>query len=211
MERQLCRLILSLVILYYIVCTYHFRQYITFENEAQMRLQNNVLMHCKLRRRIASHQISMRLRTSSQPQVCPRPAMLHCKLSTNTSSSHTAQWLRQLVYSKNAQFFCSWVCLRSDRVLTTNIQLQGSFESVPRPPRQGGIGTLVWSAFGAHPSAIATFSSAQTNRTKREIERCNSTELNEAGVKAPLEVQIRRNSYEWSPLTLPLNLPSQKC
>ncbi len=105
MERQLCRLILSLVILYYIVCTYHFRQYLTFENEAQMRLQNNVLMHCKLRRRIASHQISMRLRTSSQPQVCPRPAMLHCKLSTNTSSSHTAQWLRQLVYSKNAQFF----------------------------------------------------------------------------------------------------------
>ncbi len=70
---------------------YHFRQYITFENEAQMRLENNVLMHCKQRRRIASHQISMRLRTSSQPQVCPRPAMLHCKLSTNTSSSYNAQ------------------------------------------------------------------------------------------------------------------------
>ncbi len=92
--------------------------------------------------------------------------------------------------------FCSWVCLRSDRVLTTNVQLQGSFESVPRPPRQGGIGTLVWSAFGAHPSAIATFSSAQTNCTKRENECCDSTELNEASVKAHLEVQIRRNSYE---------------
>ncbi len=28
------------------------------------------------------------LRTSSQPQVCPRPAMLNCKLSTNTTSSY---------------------------------------------------------------------------------------------------------------------------
>ncbi len=75
---------------YYIVCIYRFRQYITFENEAQTRLENNVLiMHCK--RWIASHQISMRLRTSSQPQVCPRPATLNCKLSTNTSSSHNAQ------------------------------------------------------------------------------------------------------------------------
>ncbi len=79
MERQLRGLILSLVILYYIVCIYHFRQYTTFENEAQMRLEDNVLMHCKRRRRIASHQISMRLRSSSQPQVCPRPAMLNYK------------------------------------------------------------------------------------------------------------------------------------
>ncbi len=45
--------------------------------------------------------------------------------------------------------------------------LQGSFESVPRPPLQGGLSTLVWSTFGVHPSAIAAFSSAQTNRTKR--------------------------------------------
>ncbi len=30
--------------------------------------------------------------------------------------------------------------------------------------------TLVWSAFGAHPSAIAAFSPAQTNRTKRDNE-----------------------------------------
>ncbi len=88
------RLILSLVILYYIVCINHFRQYITFENEAQMRLENNVLMHCKRRRRIASHQISMRLRPSSQPQACPWPA-----ITTKNSSSHNAQrsWLRQLV------------------------------------------------------------------------------------------------------------------
>ncbi len=28
----------------------------------------------------------------------------------------------------------------------------------------------VWSAFGAHPSAIAAFSPAQTNRTKRDNE-----------------------------------------
>ncbi len=33
-----------------------------------------------------------------------------------------------------------------------------------------GLRTLVWSAFGAHPSAIAAFSPAQTNRTKRENE-----------------------------------------
>ncbi len=59
-ERQLRGLILSLVILYYIVWIYHFKQYITFENEAQMRLENYVLMHCKRRRLIASHQISMR-------------------------------------------------------------------------------------------------------------------------------------------------------
>ncbi len=40
--------------------------------------------------------------------------------------------------------FCSWVCLRSNRVLTTNEPLQGSFERLPRPPLQGGFGTLVW-------------------------------------------------------------------
>ncbi len=39
----------------------NFTQYITFENEAQMRLTNYLLMHCKRRRRITSHQISMRL------------------------------------------------------------------------------------------------------------------------------------------------------
>ncbi len=68
---------------------------------------------------------------------------------------------------KMCSSFCSWVYLRSDRVLTTNGEpLQGSFESVPRPPLQGG--PLVWSAFGAHQSATAPFSPAQTNHTKRE-------------------------------------------
>ena len=82
--------------------------------------------------------------------------------------------------------FCSWVCSRSDHVLTTNEPLQSSFESVPRPPLQAGLGTLVWSAFGAHPSAIAAFTPAQTNRTKGGNELWyDSTELNEAGVKAP--------------------------
>ncbi len=131
MERQLRGLILSLVILYYIVCIYHFRQYITFENEAQMRLENNVLLQCKRRRCITSHSISMRLRTSSPPQVCPQPAMLNCHLSTSISSSHNAQRSYGSWFSpKMPSSFCSWVCLRSDHVLTTN-------------------GTLVWSAFGA--------------------------------------------------------------
>ncbi len=48
--------------------------------------------------------------------------------------------------------------------------LQSPFAIEPRPPLQGGLGTLVWSAFGAHPSAIAAFSPAQTNRTKRDNE-----------------------------------------
>ncbi len=65
---------------------------------------------------------------------------------------------------------CCWVCLRSDHVFTTNEPLQGSFESVPIPPLQGGLSTLVWSAFGVHPTAIAAFSPAQMNRTKRENE-----------------------------------------
>ncbi len=85
--------------------------------------------------------------------------------------------------------FCSWVCLRSDRVLTTNEPLQGLQGTAPGfvwKSTETGLRTLVWSAFGAHPSAIAAFSPAQTNRTKREKElECDSTELNEAGVKAP--------------------------
>ncbi len=75
----------------------------------------------------SSDQISIRLCTSSQPQVCPRPTMLNCKLSTNTSSSHNAQ--RSWFIQKMRSSFCSWVCLRSDRILTTNKPLQGSFES----------------------------------------------------------------------------------
>ncbi len=57
-----------------------------------------------------------------------------------------------------------------DCFLTMNEPLQSSFAIEPRPPLQGGLGTLVWSAFGAHPSAIAAFSPAQTNRTKRDNE-----------------------------------------
>ncbi len=91
------------------------------------------------------------------------------------SAADYGSWLSP----KMASSFCSWVCLRSDRVLTTNEPLQGLFESVLRPPLQGGFGMLVWSAFGEHPSAIAAFSPAQTNRTKKE------NELNEPGVKAP--------------------------
>ncbi len=83
-ERQLRGLILSLVILYYIVWIYHFKQYITFENEAQMWLENYVLMHCK-RRRPNFYEAPHLLTTPSLSATC------HAKLSTNTSSSHTAQ------------------------------------------------------------------------------------------------------------------------
>ncbi len=58
----------------------------------------------------------------------------------------------------------------SDCFLTMSEPLQSPFAIEPRPPLQGGLDTLVWSAFGAHPSAIAAFSPAQTNRTKRDNE-----------------------------------------
>ncbi len=90
-------------------------------------------------------QVTKSLWGSSQPQVCPRPA--NCKLSTNTSSSHNAQLTTAAgLVQKMPSSFCSWVCLRSDRVLTSNEPFQGSFESAQRPPLQGGLGTLVWSA-----------------------------------------------------------------
>ena len=127
MKRQLRGLILALVIGYYLVCIYHFKQTIQFENEARMRLENNVLMH-----------------------IAPDYGSWFSPKMRNSSSS--------------------WVGSRSDHVLTTNETLQSSFGSVPRPPLQGGLGTLVWSAFGAHLSAIAAFTPAQTNRTKGENE-----------------------------------------
>lgn len=46
----------------------------------------------------------------------------------------------------------SWVWSRSAPVLTTNEPLQSSPESVPFPPLQGVLGTLVWSAVQVHPS-----------------------------------------------------------
>ncbi len=52
----------------------------------------------------------------------------------------------------------------SPRANRSRVRLQ----SGPRPPLQGGLGTLVWSDFGAHPSATAAFTPAQTNRTKRD-------------------------------------------
>ncbi len=44
------------------------------------------------------------------------------------SAADYASWFSPKMRSS----FCSWVCLRSDRVLTTNELLQGSFESVRR-------------------------------------------------------------------------------
>jgi len=46
MEGQLHRLILALVIVDYIAVIVHFSQTIQFENEAQLQLENDVLMHC---------------------------------------------------------------------------------------------------------------------------------------------------------------------
>ncbi len=66
-------------ILYYIVCIYHFRQYITFENEAHVWLEI-FLMHCKRRRCIASHQISIsNLHLLTTPSLS---ATCHAKLQT---------------------------------------------------------------------------------------------------------------------------------
>ncbi len=95
----------------------------------------------------------------------------HAKLQTLPHPiMHSAADYGSLFSPKMCCSFCNWVCLRSDCVLTTNKQLQGSFERVPRPLLRGGLGTLVWSSFGAHPSATAAFSPAQTNLTKRENE-----------------------------------------
>lgn len=55
MERRLRGLVLSLAIIYYIVCIHHNMQTIQFYNGARMRLENNVLMHYKRRARIARH------------------------------------------------------------------------------------------------------------------------------------------------------------
>ena len=71
---------------------------------------------------------------------------------------------------KMAQYSLRLDLFSTDHILTTNKPLQGSFESVPRPPLQAGLGTLIWSAFGARSRAIAAFSPAQTNRAKRENE-----------------------------------------
>ncbi len=135
---------------------------------------------------VKSHQISMRLCTSSQPQVCPRPDMLNRKLSTNTSSSSFlipsasdyGSWFSPKIRSS----FCSWVCLRSDRVLTTNEPLQGSFENTLRPTLQGGLGTFVWSASGVPECdcCILTCPNEPHQEGKITLVRFNRTE---AGVK----------------------------
>ncbi len=89
-------------------------------------------------------------------------ATCHAKLQTFPHPiTHSAADYGSWFSPKMCSSFCSWVCLRSDE------PLQGSFESMPRPPLHEGLGTLVWSAFGAHPSATAAFSPAQTNHTKR--------------------------------------------
>ncbi len=106
-----------------------------------------------------------------QTVTCSSSENITNDLSGNVMPSvimHSAADYGSWFSPKMCSFFCSWVCLRSDRVLTTNEPLQGSFENLK--PLQGGLGTLVWSTFGAHPSAIAAFSPAQTNRTKRENE-----------------------------------------
>ncbi len=113
-------------------------------------------------------------KTANCQQTLPHPIM--------HSAADYGSWFSPKMRSS----FCSWVCLRSDRVLATNEPLQGLFESVPRPPLQGGLGTLVWSAFGAHPSAIASHLPKRT-APRGKTNSCDSTELNEAGVKAPLK------------------------
>ncbi len=107
-------------------------------------------------------------------------ASCHAKLQTPPHPiMHSAADYGSWFSPKMPSSFCSWVSLWSDE------PLQGSFESVPRPPLQG-LGTLVWSAFGAHPSATAAFSPAQTNRTNSSAIQ----PMNEAGVKAPLQLII---------------------
>ncbi len=53
----------------------------------------------------------------AKPQTLPHPIM--------HSVADYGSWFSPKMHSS----FCSWVCLRSDRVLTTNEPLQGSLES----------------------------------------------------------------------------------
>ncbi len=72
-----------------------------------------------------------------------------------------------------------------DRGRITSEQHQSSSGSVSRPPLSSGLGPLVWSDSGAHPSTTAAFTSRQTNCTKWvKALKFVSTELNKAGVKA---------------------------
>lgn len=63
-----------------------------------------------------------------------------------------------------------------------NKPLQSLFESILRPALHGGLSTPIWSGFHVHPSQTGTFTPAQTNCTRGL--KCDSIELNEAGVKA---------------------------
>lgn len=109
--------------------------------------------------------------------ICYIHALMH-------STADSGSWFSPKRHSSSI----SWFCSRSDHVLSTNKPLQSLFESRPRPPLRGGITTLVWSAFGAHRSTNSTFTPAQMNRTEREL-LCDSTKLNEAGVKSHLGTQ----------------------
>ncbi len=64
---------------------------------------------------------------------------------TKLSSVHNAQhsWLRKLVWSRSASFFCCWGGLRLDHVLTTNELYQSSFVSEPRAPLQPDLAVVV--------------------------------------------------------------------
>ncbi len=156
-----------MVILYYIVCIYHFRQYITFENEAQIRLENNVinaLQMAKAHRKPPNfYEAPHLLTTPSLSATC------HAKLQTANKHfliMHSAADYGSWFSPKMRSSFCSWVCLRSDDVLTTDKPLQGSLKrwsryaclvqfwctpecdccilTCPNEPHQEGKRTLVW-------------------------------------------------------------------
>ena len=144
MERRLRALIVSLIIFYYIVCLHHFRQTIIFENEARMRLENNVNNFYQ-----APHNSKFVLE-------------LPCLKCRHFSSSHNAQrsWLRQLVYPKMRSSLAVgsvWGRITfSPQTIRARVRLKAYRDLLEEF-------TLVWSAFGAHPSAIAAFTVTQEN------------------------------------------------
>ena len=227
MEGQLRGTILALVFFFfYLVVNFSLKATIQFENEARLRLENNVMMHWSPRRLISRQFRRMeeeacinppKLWHAHRPKTYFRRSIryahgLQHSLTLHLSTLVLMRIARASVGSSVVILSGVW-CWRAQRRLlpelvqsergamlspvgpdqgriTFSLQTKRTepyhtwFGSEPRsPPLQGGLGSLV---LLLHPSAIAVFTPAQTNHTKREnAPGFDSTQLNKAGVNTP--------------------------